>query len=643
LLYSFEIAVLAAAILVVFLYGIRSFPGSPAVLLASVASQFKIAQVQAQTGYRQQFKMHFSDVCESLRPRTMLIFIDDLDRCEPGKTAEMLEAINYLVNSGPCFVVVGMARDIVEAQLAIHFNRVADVHKGAEAGQNKPGAPAQQAPADDAQDAARTRIDYVRNYLRKLVNLEVHIPEITRDKVFSLLELPPESVPDAPPEPVPGIWREKADALESVLRKQSRVVVAFGILIFAVLIVMLVQPGISQWDQTRLDKIRNGRKAADERLSSIREAERRAAVALDFARGKEKNIASELFNKYRVAVAGLEFRLPMDPPKAEKRDRIERCAFAESASRPQPSPSVKLEDSDELYCWRQSAGASRAVEEQLSQIKGSLASALAARSHDSFDRVARELTKAQKAAEAAEQLSGVMRTLPASAATIAPGASSPGTRTSPSEDAAGTPRKTEHDVFAYWMLYILLAWAALRALTRRDPYLLKDQPYFLDALRIWSPLLGTQSMFSVPREVKRFQNRARFYAMRLRKPAARLGWLSRIADRLDGSKDEKPDAKTFIPEEVIVALTAIYQVCPGLLTSRGSPIFDDNPLTRHVDVELVLEVKKYIAQHNERAAGTRSHDKPFAMFPKHRREVVAFLAIIEEFEPEPEPTLKAVA
>ena len=651
-LYSVELAVLAAAIVVLFLFGIRSFPGSPAVLLATVASQFKIGEAQAQTSYRQRFKTHFSDVCESLRPRTMLIFIDDLDRCAPDKTAEMLEAINYLVNSGPCFVVVGMARDIVEAQLAIYFHRVADAHTASDAadGASLPASSSQADPAP-ALVADRSRTEYVRNYLRKLVNLEVHIPQMTRDKLFSLLDLPPEPgapdsktpVPEADSKAAAGGWRAAAVTLERAFHGRSRAVTVCALLLLAVVAVMLVEPGINRWDQTRIEKIRIGRKAAEERLNSIREAERRAAVALDFARGKEKRIASELFDKYRIAVAGLEFRLPVDPPSSARKYGSERCALAQSARPKKPPPPVALEDSDELFCWREGAAASRAVEAQLTQIRGALAAALAARSRDSFDRVAQELTKAQKAAESAEQLAGVMRTLPVSlppAAVASTGNSTAGTPAT--ERANRAPRTTERAMAAYVFLFVLLAWAAVYAMTRRESYALSDQPHFQSALRIWSPLLETQKMFAVPRETKRFQNRARFYAMRLRNPIGHPGLLSRVGAWLDGEKDKKPDGKTSIQEEIIVALTAIHQVCPALLTSKSSPLFESGNNPR-LDAALVEEVRKHIVAHNERAA--KSEGTPFARFPDDRRNLLAFIAIVEEFkdEPEPGPPLKAVA
>ena len=90
----------------------------------------------------------------------------------------------------------------------------------------------------------------------------------------------------------------------------------------------------------------------------------------------------------------------------------------------------------------------------------------------------------------------------------------------------------------YALMLAILLPTALYALTRREPYVIKDEPYFRDALRVWSPLLGSESAFTVPREVKRFQNRARFYAMRLRNPAPRGHWYDRLVNWIEAWEEK---------------------------------------------------------------------------------------------------------
>jgi hypothetical protein len=47
----------------------------------------------------------------------MIIFIDDLDRCAKENVLEVLEAINFLVTSGHCYIILGMAREWVQISL----------------------------------------------------------------------------------------------------------------------------------------------------------------------------------------------------------------------------------------------------------------------------------------------------------------------------------------------------------------------------------------------------------------------------------------------------------------------------------------------------------------------------------------------
>ena len=117
----------------------RPFPARPAILLASMDGRFSLSRAEAQTDFRQRFRRHFGDVACALEPRTMTIFIDDLDRCKPEKAAELLESVNYLSDAGHCFVVLGVARDIVEAQVASAQKTLAEEQGAMErAGKNEP-------------------------------------------------------------------------------------------------------------------------------------------------------------------------------------------------------------------------------------------------------------------------------------------------------------------------------------------------------------------------------------------------------------------------------------------------------------------------------------------------------------------------
>lgn len=117
----------AAAVYKVISSGLTAFGTNPASLLASVSGGRKIKDLDAQTGFRQRFASEFKDVTLSLgQNQRMLVLIDDLDRCRPEKVREVLEGVNFLASSGDCFIVLGMARDIVEHCVGLSFASVVD-------------------------------------------------------------------------------------------------------------------------------------------------------------------------------------------------------------------------------------------------------------------------------------------------------------------------------------------------------------------------------------------------------------------------------------------------------------------------------------------------------------------------------------
>ncbi len=142
--------------------GLKAFGVNPAALLTTASSGSSIKDLDAQTGFRQRFAVQFRDVTEALGSRQLVIFIDDLDRCKPENVREVLEAVNFLVSSGECFVILGMARAQVERSVGLSFKEVV--------------LPA----ADEAPAIALAQ--YARKYLDKLINIEVPVPIPTTEQ-----------------------------------------------------------------------------------------------------------------------------------------------------------------------------------------------------------------------------------------------------------------------------------------------------------------------------------------------------------------------------------------------------------------------------------------------------------------------------
>lgn len=169
------IAVLISAVgaILTFLKGFRAFGVDPANLLASKSNAAKASDLRAQTSFRHRFATEFREVTESLNPLTMALFVDDLDRCRPEQVYDMLESINFLISCGDCFVIMGLARRRVERCVGLVFDKVA-------------------AEMPDQVDGrllsdADKRQRFARQYLEKLINIEVPVPKGEPAQMWTLL------------------------------------------------------------------------------------------------------------------------------------------------------------------------------------------------------------------------------------------------------------------------------------------------------------------------------------------------------------------------------------------------------------------------------------------------------------------------
>ena len=197
----FTILTAAGAIYKIISSGFTAFGAKPASLLASVSGGTNIKDLDAQTTFRQRFASEFDDVTQSLgKNQRMLILIDDLDRCRPEKVREVLEGVNFLASSGDCFIVLGMARGIVEHCVGLSFARVVDtmsweamgltprdiaraLEEARRAEESKENF---QVPVEAAADgSASNMLSYAKRrafahlYLDKLIQIEVSVPEPT--------------------------------------------------------------------------------------------------------------------------------------------------------------------------------------------------------------------------------------------------------------------------------------------------------------------------------------------------------------------------------------------------------------------------------------------------------------------------------
>lgn len=113
------------------------------------------------------FQGDFSDIVKSYvgDKGRVYIFIDDLDRCEIPRAAELLQAINLLLSTdqGNLFFILGLDREMVAAGIAAKNEKIMPYL-------------AAKASSKDAVDIYRTGMNYGQNFMEKFVQVPFRIP-----------------------------------------------------------------------------------------------------------------------------------------------------------------------------------------------------------------------------------------------------------------------------------------------------------------------------------------------------------------------------------------------------------------------------------------------------------------------------------
>jgi len=114
------------------------------------------------------FRDDFAALLRETGVRCVVVLIDDLDRCEPARLIENLEAIKLFLSVERTAFVIGADEHIVRYAIATRF---ADSHEG-------------RAPA--AREEPR---DLVTDYLEKLIQIPYHLPRLSPSEIESYITL----------------------------------------------------------------------------------------------------------------------------------------------------------------------------------------------------------------------------------------------------------------------------------------------------------------------------------------------------------------------------------------------------------------------------------------------------------------------
>ncbi|MGE0682011.1 MAG: hypothetical protein AB7P69_14070, partial [Candidatus Binatia bacterium] len=110
------------------------------------------------------------------------------------------------------------------------------------------------------------------------------------------------------------------------------------------------------------------------------------------------------------------------------------------------------------------------------------------------------------------------------------------------------------------LMLVVVAWVAWR---KQEEVVVKDSPEFVEALKIWLPVITAKQ--NTPRSVKRFLNRVRYLAM-LQRPQEETA-RPIVVVQTNG----KPAANgKIIPESLLVALSAVHQRYPERAETNDS-------------------------------------------------------------------------
>ncbi|MDE2824449.1 MAG: P-loop NTPase fold protein [Chloroflexota bacterium] len=152
----------------------------PGYLIAAATKADRPKTFGGQLGFRHRFQEALREVVEAMKPYRLVITIDDLDRCRPEQVVDTLEAINFLADAGQCYVVMGIAREQVIRCVGLRFKEIAqEVSFVSSDDDSKSGS------NDDTERLKRA--DFARQYLEKIINLEVKIPKVSKGDMTAFI------------------------------------------------------------------------------------------------------------------------------------------------------------------------------------------------------------------------------------------------------------------------------------------------------------------------------------------------------------------------------------------------------------------------------------------------------------------------
>jgi hypothetical protein len=135
----------------------------------SINKLYNESNIEEKIGFIREFEKIFSDVVSIITKHSsnkadkkLIIFIDDLDRCKPPKSAEVIEAINTILDADNCIFIIGMDSKMVELSIESKYKSLAG--------------------SIESRDSATSSIGKL--FLEKIIQINFRIPDPS-PKVFN--------------------------------------------------------------------------------------------------------------------------------------------------------------------------------------------------------------------------------------------------------------------------------------------------------------------------------------------------------------------------------------------------------------------------------------------------------------------------
>lgn len=139
----------------------------------SVDKVFDRPNYKEKVGFLTRFEHDFAKVIElatsngfGWKKSKLIIFIDDLDRCEPPKSADIVEAINLFLDADGCVFVIGMDSESVAKSIEVKYKDLFDRIKAENGGV----------------------ISLGRAFLEKIVQIPFTVPRATSSQILKMVE-----------------------------------------------------------------------------------------------------------------------------------------------------------------------------------------------------------------------------------------------------------------------------------------------------------------------------------------------------------------------------------------------------------------------------------------------------------------------